>query len=159
LRSNSSISPRQLRDFAMQTFPSYMVPQAILILQRMPLTPSGKIDRKALLAHEDLLSGRTQAYVAPGNPVQQTMAELWSELLNVEKVGIHDDFFEAGGHSLLATRLVSHIRRAFDVEIPLRSLFESPTISQISELVQSIKWASGRIESDLPPGEREEICL
>ncbi|HEY5814116.1 MAG TPA: phosphopantetheine-binding protein, partial [Terrimicrobiaceae bacterium] len=156
---DSSISSRQLRDFAARILPNYMIPQAILILQRMPLTASGKIDRKALPAHEDVLSDRTQAYVAPGNPIEKTVADIWIELLRLEKVGVHDDFFESGGHSLLATRLISQFRRAFGVEISLRSVFEAPTIAAMSELIQNVRWASGSLEAELPPAEREEVIL
>ena len=127
-RARSS-PPAQVREFAAQWLPTYMVPQAILILEKMPLTASGKINRKALPLPEDLPGTAPQSYVAPGTPTQQTIAEIWSELLKADKLGIHDDFFECGGHSLLATRLVSRIRRAFDVELPLRAVFEGPTIA------------------------------
>ena len=137
-RAERSLSSRELREFAAQWLPTYMVPQAILMLEKMPLTPSGKIDRKALPLPEDLPGTAPQSYVAPGTPTQATLAEIWSELLKRDKLGIHDDFFECGGHSLLATRLVSRIRRAFDVELPLRAVFEGPTIAEMSQLVDTL---------------------
>ena len=88
-----------------------------------------QINRKALPVPDDLLSHRTQTYVAPGNSMEKTAADMWIKPLKLEKVGIHDDFFESGEHCLLATRLVSHIRRAFGLEISLRSVFEAPTIA------------------------------
>ena len=158
-RPDTSISSRQLRDFATTILPSYMVPQAILILEKMPLTSSGKINRKALPVPEDALGHGAHTYVAPGTSLDRTLAEIWIELLKLEKVGIYDDFFESGGHSLLATRLVSQIRRAFNVEIPLRAVFESPTIAAMSELIENIKWAASGSEADVPHGEREEMVL
>ena len=137
-RAERSLSSRELREFAAQWLPTYMVPQAILMLEKMPLTASGKIDRKALPLPEDLPGTAPQSYVAPGTPTQATLAEIWSELLKRDKLGIHDDFFECGGHSLLATRLVSRIRRAFDVELPLRAVFEGPTIAEMSQLVDTL---------------------
>jgi acyl carrier protein len=125
----------------------------------MPLMASGKIDRKALPLPEDVLSHTTQAYVAPVSPIEKTLAEIWIQLLKIEKVGLRDDFFESGGHSLLATRVASQIRRAFGVEIPLRPIFESPAIAEMSELIQNIIWAAGAGEPDLPPGQREEMLL
>ena len=158
-RRESSISSRQLRDFLGKVLPNYMIPQMVLVLESLPMTASGKIDRKALPVPEDVTSHRTQAYVAPVSPIEKTLAEIWIQLLRIEKVGVHDDFFESGGHSLLATRLASQIRRAFGVEIALRSMFESPTIAEMSELIQNIIWAAGASEPDLPPGQREEMLL
>jgi amino acid adenylation domain-containing protein len=158
-RSERSISSRELRELAAQWLPSYMVPQLIVSLEKIPLTASGKINRQALPPPEALPGTARQSYVAPGTPTQQTIAEIWSELLKADKLGIHDDFFECGGHSLLATRLVSRIRRAFDVELPLRAVFEGPTIAEMSELIENIRWAAHGLESAAATEECVEIVL
>ena len=125
-----------LRDFLKQKLPDYMVPAAFVTLDKLPLTPNGKLDRKALPAPSE----RTAAvYVAPRTPLEERLAQIWIELLKLEKAGVHDDFFDSGGHSLLATRLVSRIRRAFDVEVPLRAVFEGPTIAALSRLVYGLE--------------------
>ncbi len=128
---NTDITIVALRDFLKQRLPDYMLPAGFVILQTLPLTPNGKLDRKALLASETTPLQRGGDYVAPRDAVEQTLAKLWSDLLRLDRVGIRDDFFELGGHSLIATRLVSQIRREFDVEIPLRAIFESTTIERL----------------------------
>jgi amino acid adenylation domain-containing protein len=120
-----------LRDFLKQRLPDYMLPAGFVILQKLPLTSNGKLDRKALLASETTPLQRGGDYVAPRDAVEQTLAKLWGDLLRLERVGIRDDFFELGGHSLIATRLVSQIRKEFGVEIPLRAIFESTTIERL----------------------------
>ncbi|QRN95171.1 non-ribosomal peptide synthase/polyketide synthase [Archangium violaceum] len=119
-----------LREHMKKRVPEYMVPSAFMRLEAMPLTPNGKVDRKALPALEAVLPERQ--YVAPRNDTEQRLAEVWAQVLGVEKVGIHDDFFELGGHSLLATQAISRIRLALDVELPLRTLFEARTVEGVA---------------------------
>ena len=95
----------------------------------LPLTPNGKVDRDALPAPDQSRPELETAYIAPRTRTEELLAEVWVELLKLEKVGIHDNFFELGGHSLLATQVISRLRRAFGVDLPLRSLFETPTIA------------------------------
>ena len=111
--------------------PSYMIPTAYVVMERLPLTPNGKVDRKKLpaLAEQDL---RKATYVAPRNEAEQILCRLWQEILRVEQVGIHDNFFELGGHSLLAVRVISGVRAAFEVELPLRILFERMTVCDLA---------------------------
>jgi amino acid adenylation domain-containing protein/non-ribosomal peptide synthase protein (TIGR01720 family) len=134
----------ELRAHLLETLPDYMVPSAFMALDALPLTPSGKIDRGALPAPEgrpDLGS----AYVAPRTPTQEIVAGIWADVLGVERVGIDDNFFELGGHSLVATQVVARVRSALGVELPLRALFESPTVATLAAAVA----ASG--EHEAPP--------
>jgi acyl carrier protein len=112
--------------------PTYMIPSAFVVLDDIPLTTSGKLDRKALPSTSLHLAPSEESYVAPSTPLEEALAEIWSELLNVERVGVHDNFFELGGHSLLATQVISRMREAFQVDIPLRSLFETPTVFHLA---------------------------
>ncbi|RKH11913.1 amino acid adenylation domain-containing protein, partial [Corallococcus sp. CA053C] len=127
-----------LRAFAQQSLPGYMVPGVFVRLDAFPLTPNGKVDRKALPAPD---SGRMEpaaAFVAPRTSTEQRIAAAWSEILGVERVGLHASFFELGGHSLLATQVLSRIRHGFGVELPLRVLFEQPTVAGLAEHVDAL---------------------
>ncbi|HEX5748967.1 MAG TPA: amino acid adenylation domain-containing protein [Archangium sp.] len=120
----------ELRAFLKQSLPEYMVPSALMVLDKLPLNPNGKVDRKALPVPDQLQT--SQEYVAPRNETEQMLAQLWSEVLKAPRIGAHDNFFELGGHSLLATQLRSRIRTAFQVELPLRDLFEAPTVATLA---------------------------
>jgi acyl carrier protein len=115
----------EVRAYAGSRLPEYMVPAGWVTLQALPLTDNGKLDRRALPAPEL----RVEEYVAPRTPTEVAVAGIWAETLGVERVGAHDNFFELGGHSLRATRVVSRIRETFGVQVPLRALFESPTVA------------------------------
>ena len=119
--------PMQLRTVLLQGLPEYMVPAHFVTLDRMPLTPNGKVDRKALPPPD--MTRSDAGYVAPRTADEQKMAEIWIAVLKLDKVGIHDNFFALGGHSLLATQLLSRICRAFATEVPLRAVFEAPTMA------------------------------
>jgi amino acid adenylation domain-containing protein len=123
-----------LRAHLSERLPEYMVPSAFVALKALPLTPNGKVDRKALPA-PDFASAEGR-YVAPRTPVEEVLAEIWAEVLRLERVGVEESFFELGGHSLLATRVVSRIREVFGVEVPLRALFEGPTVAQLAGRVE-----------------------
>jgi amino acid adenylation domain-containing protein len=127
-----------LGSFLREKLPEYMVPSAFVELEALPMTPGGKLDRKALPVPtgETLrASSPARAYVPPRDPVEEALAQLWGEVLRLEQVGIHDNFFELGGHSLLATQLVARIRAEFHVELPLRRLFESPSVAGLALLI------------------------
>ncbi|OBP13476.1 hypothetical protein A5320_18170 [Rheinheimera sp. SA_1] len=121
----------ELRQSIRTMLPDYMTPVLYIAMEQLPSTPSGKVDKKALPKPEDNDLQRS-AYVAPRNETEQTLCTLWQSLLNLEKIGVDDDFFALGGHSLLATRLISAIRQQFATELPLRTLFENPTIAQLA---------------------------
>ena len=144
----------QLRSYLLGKLPEYMVPSFIVMLESLPLTPNGKVDWKALPAPEGRRSEKT--YIAPRTPTEEMVAGIYQAVLKVEQVGIHDNFFELGGHSLLATRLVSRVREVFLVEMPLRSLFEAPTVAGISEKVEAARQSGvGLMASPLRRVERK----
>ncbi|MFL6202420.1 MAG: amino acid adenylation domain-containing protein, partial [Thermoanaerobaculia bacterium] len=128
-----SVSPcptaAELRDALRQTLPEYMLPSAFVILEALPVTPNGKLDRQALPAPQ-WSSGA--GLVAPRTPAEKSLAAIWSDVLGVPQVGLEDSFFDLGGHSLLATRMVSRVREAFGVELGLRTLFERPRLDELA---------------------------
>jgi acyl carrier protein len=134
-------SPAELRASLRERLPEYMLPAAFVVLEEMPLTPNGKLDRKALPAPGEVRSESATEFVPPRTAVEREMACIWSELLRVERVGVHDNFFDLGGHSLLATRLVSRIEQALAVRLPLRTVFELPTLDQMTKAVVAARVA------------------
>jgi acyl carrier protein len=112
-----------------------MIPATFVMMETLPLTPSGKINRRALAALELQDRGAIQPYEAPREPMEEKLAEIWAAVLRRERVGIRDNFFELGGHSLLATQLISRVRNTFNVELPLRNLFESPTVAELASVI------------------------
>lgn len=122
-----------LRAFLKERLPAYMVPTAFVVLPELPLTPNGKIDRKGLL--ELTYQAPEEARLAPRTPVEQRLAEIYAQVLGIDQIGIEDNFFELGGHSLLAIQVVSRICEVFDLELPLRTLFESPTVADLAVAV------------------------
>ncbi|MGD1020131.1 MAG: amino acid adenylation domain-containing protein [Verrucomicrobiia bacterium] len=130
-----------LRNFLKEKLPEYMVPAVFVLLDALPLMPNGKIDRRALPSPDRSRPELDKAFVAPRTSTEESLAEIWAQLLNIERVGIHDNFFDLGGHSLLATQLVSRIREGFQVEIPLRRLFEVPTVAGLAESVEAARQA------------------
>ena len=131
-----AISGADLRSYLKQQLPDYMVPSIFVSLETMPLSPSGKVDRKALPVPELSREALGQEYVAPRDETEKQLCTIIAQLLNIERVGINDNFFELGGHSLLATRFISQVREAFHVELPLRALFESPTVAGLAERIK-----------------------
>ena len=128
----ATLSPAALRQALRDTLPSYMVPAAIVALDALPLTPNGKVDRAVLPDPEHQEAG----FVAPRDPIEALLAEIWVGVLGVERVGAFDEFFALGGHSLLATQVVSRIREAFGVDLPLRALFEAPTLESLARRIE-----------------------
>jgi acyl carrier protein len=133
-----------------------MVPAAVVPLESLPVTANGKVDRKALPAPDRSGFEAEGLFIAPRTPIEEMVAAMWRELLSVPRVGVHDNFFDLGGHSLLATRLISKIRDAFTVELPLRRLFESPTVeataAAVTAALASLMAAQDAAEVEDRPG-------
>jgi amino acid adenylation domain-containing protein len=131
------LTANNLRSFLTARLPSYMVPSAFVRLESLPRTRSGKVDRQALPATENFEYESSSGHVAPRNSLEATLVALWSDLLGLSQIGIHDNFFERGGHSLLATRLISRLRESFRIDLQLRALFEHPTIEAFAQFLLS----------------------
>ncbi|NEO72996.1 non-ribosomal peptide synthetase, partial [Moorena sp. SIO3H5] len=136
----------KLKQYLKQRLPEYMIPSGFVVLPQLPLTPNGKVDRKALPV-PDVASSVSTEYVAPQTQTQKVLAEIWQEVLAIEKVGIHDNFFDLGGHSLLATQVVSRIQQAFAVECPLKTLFETPELASLAQKLEKYLAASEGVET------------
>ena len=145
-----------LREGLLRRLPDYMMPSAFVVVDKLPLTPNGKIDRQALPAPERPVEG----FRAPGTPQEEILCEIFSDILSVERVGIDDNFFELGGHSLLATRVISQLRACLAMEVPMRALFDNPTIRELAEFIESSRRAGQSIPSQSPNGVlREEVLF
>ena len=140
----------EVRGFLQQKLPAYMVPAVYVILEMLPLTPNGKVDQQALPLPDDSRVGLRDEYIAPRTPTEQQLARIWSEILGVKEIGIHDNFFDLGGHSLMATQLVSRLRSAFEVEVLLSWIFEKPTVLEIAEQVDGMLLAISSLDTDRP---------
>lgn len=135
--SGSPVTLSNLRGYLQQTLPDYMLPSAYVLLNALPLTPNGKVDRIALPAPDVADWRLMQPYVAPQTASESALATIWSAILRVDQVGMNDNFFELGGHSLLATQVASRLNETFGVEIPLRTLFEQPTIAGLAIKIEA----------------------
>ncbi|MCB9446044.1 MAG: non-ribosomal peptide synthetase, partial [Ardenticatenaceae bacterium] len=131
LPDDFSLTAKSLQSWAESQLPAYMVPSSWLLLDTFPLTASGKVNRQAL--PEPRFDNGRDSYVAPRHKDEHTIAAIWSEVLEVEKIGIYDNFFQLGGHSLRATQIVSRMRQQLGWDVPIRAVFESPTIASLSD--------------------------
>jgi len=155
--ASSELVP-QLRHFLQARLPDYMMPSAFVFLEALPLTPNDKVDRRALPAPDT--PSRADDLVPPRTPTEQRLANIWADVLAQKHVGIHNNFFELGGHSLLATQAISRLREEFQVELPLRSLFEAPTVAELAEWIEQVQTAQRLQTPDaIAADEREEIEL
>lgn len=137
----NTVPTEELLRFMEQRLPMYMVPDTIVVLDRLPLTSNGKIDRQALLAHEHARLTEEVAFIAPRHSVEAAVASVWSEVLGIPSVGIQQNFFALGGHSLLATVVIARLRAVFQVDIPLRRLLEEPTVATLAQEIMRL-WKS-----------------
>jgi len=134
----SAITVNELRDYLKDKLPDFMLPSAVVLLKELPLSPNGKVDRKALPAPEEVRADLIGEFVPPRTPVEEKLTQIWAEVLKVEKVGIYDNFFELGGHSLLTTQLLAKVKEAFNLDISLRSLLEKPTVAGLAENIDQV---------------------
>ena len=125
----------ELREALKRRLPEYMVPSAFVVLEALPLTPHGKLDRKAFPAPD---RASEQAYIAPRNKTEEVLAKIWAEVLGLSRVGVEDNFFELGGHSLLAIQVITRTQDAFQKNLPVRRLFETPTVSGLAKWIESL---------------------
>ncbi|MBV9209441.1 MAG: amino acid adenylation domain-containing protein, partial [Acidobacteria bacterium] len=147
--SESAPTVSELRAFLREKLLDYMIPATFIQLAELPLTVSGKVDRRALPAPERKSSAELETYVAPENAVEEIVAGIWCELLSMERVGMLDNFFDIGGHSLLATQVISRLRQAFQVELAVRALFEHPTPKELAAEIE-LKLKEGQPLPSLP---------
>ncbi|MEM8531177.1 MAG: amino acid adenylation domain-containing protein [Chloroflexota bacterium] len=129
--SNERVTVDELRDFLQTRLPEFMIPAVFMVLEQFPLTPNGKVDRKALPQPENSRPALAEAYVAPRTPVEEMVAEIWRDVLEIDQIGIHDSFFSLGGNSLMATQIVARLQSVFYTAVSLRQLFETPTIAEL----------------------------
>jgi amino acid adenylation domain-containing protein len=132
----------KLRERLAESLPDYMVPSGFAVLEEFPLTPSGKLDRKALVPPDSGVRRLATQLVEPSTPTEEQLVLIWQELLQVDRVGTEDSFFELGGHSLMATQLASRVREQFGQEVPLRAIFERPTIKGLASQLDGLLWAA-----------------
>ncbi len=130
-------APGDLQRYLKEKLPPYMVPQLLVKLERLPLTPSGKIDRQALAALDGAGEEEAEGYVALRTQEEELLASIWAEVLGVERISVQDNFFNRGGHSLLATQVVSRIQAVFQIELPLRAMFETTTLAELAQLIMA----------------------
>ena len=154
-------SENEVRKFLRQSLPDYMVPAAFVLLDAMPLTTNKKVDRQALPPPDYSGSGVVNPFAEPQDPVEDLLANIWARILGLENIGVHDNFFERGGHSLLATQVISRIREAFHVDLPLRALFESPTIASLAEKLEAVIQAHEGLQAPplVPVGRDRKLPL
>ncbi|MCI0397703.1 MAG: amino acid adenylation domain-containing protein [Chloroflexi bacterium] len=139
-------SLRALRRFLSARLPEYMLPSAFIMLDALPLMPNGKVDRRALPAPDQARARPEESFAAPRTPVEEIIAGIWAQMLNVQRVGIHDDFFELGGDSILSIRTTALLRSTFHMEIPVRTLFEAPTVAQYAQALTAYEKKPGQVE-------------
>jgi acyl carrier protein len=135
---NQQLAPTtsQLHNFLKEKLPVYMLPSSFVLLDALPLTSTGKVDRQALPAPEQTRSGLEEAFVTPRDALEVQPTEIYEKILDVQSIGIRDNFFELGGHSLLAVRLGASIEKQFSKDLPLATLFQAPTIEQLATLLR-----------------------
>jgi len=145
----ADVSVNDIRRFLSVKLPEYMMPSSFVTLSALPLTPNGKVDREALPAPGLGRAGMEEAYVAPRTVLEEAVARIWAETIGIELLGVHDNFFELGGHSLLATQVISRIREEFEVELPVRMMFEGMTVAEMAAAI---------VSREMHPGQSEKIA-
>ena len=159
--ASADVQADELRKFLKEKLPAYMLPSAFVFTDAFPLTPNGKLDRKALPEPEAHSLEPKDLYVAPRTPTEEALATIWCDLLNLKQVGVHNNFFELGGHSLLATQLMSRVRNIFQIEIAVRSVFEAPTIADLAKYIDAdlSEGKSATAPSIVPVARGQQLAL
>lgn len=164
-REGHEVVYSNLRRHLKTRLPDYMIPSAFVTVDALPLNPNGKLDQRALPAFDPARPQPLHGYIAPRNELEENLVKIWTEVLNVEKIGVLDNFFELGGHSLLAAQIVARVRKYLGVEIPMRSMFEEPTVADLAAALPKAR-ADGRPSPTIVPGrfgrqtrEQLETCL
>jgi len=147
---NLEPSASEMRGYLKERLPEYMLPTWFVLLDQMPLTPNGKVDRQALAALEVKWSDERAEYVAPRTATEEILAGIFQEVLKLDRVGVHDNFFDIGGHSLLATQVISRVRSTFEVSVEVGSIFEGATVAELAETLMA---------REPKPGQTERIAL
>jgi amino acid adenylation domain-containing protein/non-ribosomal peptide synthase protein (TIGR01720 family) len=147
-REQSSLT-QELRNHLQQKLPTYMVPTSFVFLDSMPRLPNGKVDRRALRPSDQTWEGLDRRYAAPRTPVERGLVQIWSEVLGIARIGIDDNFFVLGGHSLKVATVISRVRLAYKVEIPLHSIFQMPTIAGLAQVIEHA--TQNGTDHQLPP--------
>jgi amino acid adenylation domain-containing protein len=135
-KPNLQLAPADLKSFLRQRLPEYMVPSTFISLESMPLTHSGKLDKRALPAPDGRRPDMASSYVRPRNEVEQSLADIWQQVLSLDRVGVNDNFFDLGGHSLLATQVNSRVKRIFNINLPLRHVFDFPVLEDLARVIE-----------------------
>ena len=138
--------PGELQRFARARLPEYMVPSGFVFVDALPLTPTGKLDRRSLQQRELAPVRPMHGMLAPRTPTEEALALIWTEVLGLASVGVHDDFFELGGNSLLATQLIARVRRALEVDLAVDAVFDLPTIADLAGAVDQMRQLVGELE-------------
>ncbi len=142
-QANEPFNINELREFLLQKIPEYMVPTAFVLLTSLPLLSNGKVNHRALPSLEEARPDLESSYVPPETATEQHLVEIWEETMEIKPVGIHDNFFNLGGHSLIATSILARLRVTYHLNLPLRIIFESPTITELAEHIDVLLWATG----------------
>lgn len=149
LNSDQELTTGELRRFLKQKLPEYMLPTIFMFLDQLPLTPSGKVDRRTLPVPDASRPDLQATYVPPSTATEQQVAAIWAEILQLERVGIHDNFFDLGGYSLLGTQVITRLRQLLSVELSLRVLFELPTVAELAERIDTLLWVAQGEQANL----------
>ncbi len=153
------ISISQIRLFLKEKLPDYMVPSAFVLMEAMPLTPNGKIDRRALPTPSQERPELAEVLVLPRNPIEEKLANLWSRILDIQPIGIHDNFFDLGGHSLLVAKMASQVEEIFQLELPLSCLFQTPTIAGLAQSIEGAQYLNAELDQSNRPDLQADSVL
>ncbi len=146
----------QLRNFLQDKLPEYMIPSAFMLLSELPLSPNGKVNRRALPKPEHISRDSNASFVGPRTPEEEIIVAIWSQVLGIEKIDVHDNFFDLGGHSLRATQVISRIRELFHVELPLMRIFSSPTVESLAaSIAEAAREQQGLVIPNIVPTSRD----